>query len=94
MLKFSEGECGGGGVTIVTLDCAGVLPGGTAEETLNYPAWTRGQEAVETLRAELDPEDRHTLCPLVAGGVNVHKLYSVMHDTCHSDDGTSTAPKA
>jgi hypothetical protein len=39
---------------------------------------------VKTLRDVLTPEDRDVLCPLIEGGVNLHKLYGIMHDTCHS----------
>jgi hypothetical protein len=90
MVEFGLEEAGGGGqtgagVTIVTLECGGVLPGGTAEEVVEHitKSWERGAAAVEALRAELPMEDRDMLCPLVAGGVNLHKLYGVMHDTCH-----------
>ena len=90
MLEFPlEAEGGGGGkdagVTIVTLECAGVLPGATAAEVVAHieRSWERGQAAVDALRQELSMEDRDVLCPLVAGGVNLHKLYGVMHDTCH-----------
>jgi hypothetical protein len=90
MVEFGLEEAGGGGetgqgVTIVTLECGGVLPGGTAQEVVEHieKSWERGQAAVEALRAELQMEDRDMLCPLVAGGVNLHKLFGVMHDTCH-----------
>ncbi len=75
----------GQGVTIVTLECGGVLPGGTAHEVVEHieKSWERGQAVVAAFRAELQQEDRDVLCPLVAGGVNLHKLYGVMHDTCH-----------
>jgi hypothetical protein len=73
------------GVTIVTLECAGILPGGTALEVVAHieKAWERGRAAVAALRDELGIEDRDVLCPLVEGGVNLHKLYGVMHDTCN-----------
>ncbi len=89
LLEFDMGEGGGDGRgkghTVVTLECAGVVPGGTADEIVAHiqKAWERGQAAVEALRAALQPEDRDTFCPLVEGGVNLHKLYGVMHDTCH-----------
>ena len=78
-------ESMGGGVTIVTLECGGILPGGTAEEVVAHieKAWERGQAAVEALRDELSIVDRDVLCPIVEGGVNLHKLYGVMHDTCN-----------
>ncbi len=47
-------------------------------------AWARGQAAVEALRAELIVEDRDTLCPLVEGGVSLHEIYGVIHDTYHT----------
>ncbi len=47
-------------------------------------AWARGQAAVEALRAELKAEERDALCPLVQGGVSLHKIYGVMHDTCNT----------
>ena len=84
MLEFPAGEASSGGaehgVTIVTLECAGVLPSGTAVEVVQHieKAWARGQAAVEALRAELDVEDRYTLCPLVHGGVSLHKIYSIV----------------
>jgi hypothetical protein len=82
-----EGGSGGkgGDVTIVTLECAGIVPSGTADEIVAHieKAWVRGQQAVEVLRAELAMEDIDVFCPLVEGGVNLHKLYGVMHDTCY-----------
>ncbi len=95
MLEFpvegSSGGEGGTGVTIVTLECA-VLPCGTAEEVVQHveKSWARGQAAVDALRAELGPEYRDVLCPLVDGGFNLHKLYGVMHDTCHSANLVAT----
>ncbi len=53
MLEFPVGGSGGGlggsGVTIVTLECAGVLPCGTAEEVVLHvdKSWARGQAAIE-----------------------------------------------
>jgi hypothetical protein len=85
-LEEGGGEAGmGGGVTIVTLECAGILPGGTAEEVVAHieKAWERGRAAVEALRDELHPDNRDELFPLVEGGVNLHKLYGVMNDTCN-----------
>ncbi len=90
MLEFPAGETGGDGgehgVTIVTLECAGVLPSGTAEEVVQHieKAWSRGKAAVDALRAELNEVDRDILCPLVEGGVSLHKIYGVMHDTCNT----------
>jgi hypothetical protein len=60
---LEEGGGGAGmgvGVTIVTLECAGIVPGGTADEVVAHieKAWERGQAAVGALRAELGIEDR------------------------------------
>jgi hypothetical protein len=62
------------------------LPTGTAVEVMQHieKAWARGHAAVEALRAERSVEDRDTLCPLVEGGVFLHKIYGVMHDTCNT----------
>jgi hypothetical protein len=78
LVEFAFENAGGGGgkgqgVTIVTLEVVEHIE----------KSWERGQAAVAALRAELQQEDRDVLCPLVAGGVNLHKLYGVMHDTCH-----------
>ena len=85
MVEFPlEGVGGVGGwgedVTIVTLECAGIVPGGTADEVVAHieKAWVRGEAAVEALRSELPEADRDILCPLVEGGVNLHKLCGVM----------------
>ncbi len=45
-------------------------------------SWQRGKEAVDALRAQLSTTQQDGLCLLVDGGVNLHKLYGVMHDTC------------
>ncbi len=37
---------------------------------------------LELVRAELDPELRDLLVPLVNGGVKLHKIFGLMHDTC------------
>jgi hypothetical protein len=73
------------GLTVVTLECAGVLPNGESAAVVRHIelAWERGREAVDALRAMLSPEERDELCPLVNGGVALHKLYGVMHDTCN-----------
>ena len=47
-------------------------------------AWARGQAAVQALRDELEVDERDNLCPLVQGGVSLHKIYGVMHDTCNT----------
>ena len=71
--------------TIVTLECAAVLPGSEAEEIVAHmaQAWERGKLAVDFLRHQLGPDLRDKLCPLRNGGVSLHKIYGVMHDTCN-----------
>ena len=49
-------------------------------------SWERGKEAIDALRAQLSTIQHEALCPLVEGGVNLHKLYGVMHDTCKTDN--------
>ncbi len=62
------------------------MPSGLAIDVVQHIelAWGRGQAAVEALRAELGPDAADVFCPVGAGGVYLHKLYGVMHDTCHS----------
>ncbi len=72
-------------MAIVTLECAGVLEG---EKALEIPAhveaaWDRGQQAVSLLRQELPDDKVDIIAPLRNGGVHLHKLFGVMHDTCH-----------
>jgi hypothetical protein len=71
--------------TIVTLECAALLPGSEAQEVVDHieEVWERGKRAVDNLREELGPELRDILCPLRNGGVSLHKIYGVMHDTCN-----------
>jgi hypothetical protein len=90
--QSSGGEVAEGGVTIVTLECAGVLPNGESAEVVRHieKSWARGHEAVEALRQAIGPEERDILCPLVEGGVSLHKLYSGMHDTCNGANLVAT----
>jgi hypothetical protein len=71
--------------TIVTLECAALLPGGEAQDVVNHieEVWERGKRAIDILREELGPDCRDILCPLRNGGVSLHKIYGVMHDTCN-----------
>ena len=71
--------------TIVTLECAAVLPGSEAQEIVNHieEVWGRGKLAIDCLRDLLGPNLRDTICPLKNGGVSLHKIYGVMHDTCN-----------
>ena len=71
--------------TIVTLECAAVLPSSEAEDVVLHieEVWRRGKAAIDALRAALGPDLQDVLCPLMNGGVSLHKLYGVMHDTCN-----------
>ena len=73
------------GCTVVTLECAGVLPCSLAQSVVDHieAVWARGKAAVDALRNYLRVELRDVLCPLRNGGVSLHKLYGVMHDTCN-----------
>ena len=74
-----------GSATIVTLECAAVLPSSEAQDVVNHieEVWNRGKQAIDALRAKLGPELRDKLCPLKNGGVSLHKIYGMMHDTCN-----------
>ena len=69
----------------MTLECAAVLPNSEADDVVKHieAVWERGKLAIDALRAPLEPELRDVLCPLRNGGVSLHKLYGVMHDTCN-----------
>ncbi len=71
---------------LVTLECAGVLPSSTAEETIVHIAetWERGKQVVNMLRDHLGPELENLHCPVVNGGVAIHKIFGLMHDTCNT----------
>ena len=71
--------------TIVTLECAAVLPNSEAEDVVMHieVVWERGKRAIDALRDCLGPKLRDILCPLRNGGVSLHKLYGVMHYTCN-----------
>jgi hypothetical protein len=71
--------------TIVTLECAAVLSDSEAEEIVAHmeQVWERGKLAVDFLRHQLGPDLRDKFCPLRNGGVSLHKIYGVMHDTCN-----------
>jgi hypothetical protein len=73
------------GASIVTLECAAVLPSSEAIDVVGHieAVWRRGKEAIDVLRVRLGPELQDVLCPLINGGVSLHKLYGIMHDTCH-----------
>ncbi len=68
---------------MVTIQCAGLLVGSTAAEIARHieGAWDVGQQAITLLRAELSAEV-DVLVPMNNGGVQLHKLRGIMHDTC------------
>jgi hypothetical protein len=80
-----SGETFGAPTTVVTLECAALLPGSEAPEVVHHieEVWMRGKLAVDYLREQLGPELRDVLCPLRNGGVSLHKIYGIMHDTCN-----------
>ena len=68
---------------LITIQCAGLLVGSTAAEIAGHieAAWDVGQQAIGLLREELGGE-ADKLVPLRNGGVQLHKLRGIMHDTC------------
>ena len=75
--------------SVCTIECVGILVGSTSEEIAAHigKSWANGQIAVGLLRDELlDLAD--ALVPLTNGGVLLHKLQGVMHDTCHTANKT------
>ena len=70
---------------VLTIECAGLLPGSTSAQVTKHvkATWERGAKVVEMVRAELgDCADE--LVPLVKGGVHLSKLNGSMHDTCNT----------
>ncbi len=58
-----------------------------------YPN-TVGQEFVELLREHLGPEVADQHVPIIRGGVLLHKLQGVMHDTCNTANKTARLAKS
>jgi hypothetical protein len=73
-----------GGLGIITLECAGILPSSTAAETVEHvkKTWERGRACLDLVRAELGPELQDVLAPLTEGGLMLHRIFGLMHDTC------------
>ena len=73
-------------MTVVTLECAGVLTGEKSAEIVTHieHIWERGQQAVALLRQALPTDVVDLLAPLQNGGVALYKIFGVMHDTCHA----------
>ena len=86
LMESNEGEDGEEcATTIVTLECAAILPCSEAQVIVNHieEVWNRGKLAVYYLREILGPELRDKICPIKNGGVHLNKIYGVMHDTCN-----------
>ena len=79
-----------GSIETVIIEAVGILVGGTAEEVAAHVETTfdRGQELLEKVRVELGPL-ADELLPLKNGGVNMHKLRTLMHDTCNTANATA-----
>ena len=86
LMESSEGDDDKhGATTIVTLECAAILPCSEAQDVVNHieEVWKRGKVAIDSLREQLGPDLRDIICPLKNGGVHLAKIYGVMHDTCN-----------
>ena len=70
--------------------------GSTSEEIAEHIrlSWQTGQECVELLRDALGPELANLYVPLTNGGVQLHKLQGVMHDTCNTANKTARLAKS
>jgi hypothetical protein len=79
---------------VVTIQCAGLLVGSKANEISAYieEAWELGQRAIAMLREDLAHE-ADNLVPLINGGVLLHKLRGIMHDTCATANLTAVLMK-
>ncbi len=86
---------GTGAPTVITIECCGklVMVGSTSEEIAAHirAAWITGQECVDLVRHELGSNLADEYVPLVKGGVQLHKIQGVMHDTCNTANKTAKA---
>ena len=76
----------GDDLSIVVIECGGILCGSTADEIADHiqRTWKRGSEMVIALRQELgSAEEADHLVPLKGGGVAMAKIAATMHDTCN-----------
>ncbi len=60
----------------------------------NLVPFQLGQQCIDMLREELGPMLADIHVPLVKGGVQLHKLQGVMHDTCNTANKTASLAKA
>ena len=79
---------------VVTIQCAGLMVGSTAQEICQHieTAWITGERGIDLLREELGDE-ADVLAPLTGGGVKLHKIRGVMHDTCNTANLTAVLMK-
>ena len=82
--------------TVVTIECCGLLVGSTSEEIAAHirASWTTGQKCIELVRGDLGPQLADVLCPMKLGGVQLHKMQGVMHDTCNTANKTARLAKS
>ena len=87
---------GTGAPSVITIECCGLMVGSTSEEIVEHirAAWAIGQECVDLVREELRPILADVHVPIVAGGVQLHKLQGVMHDTCNTANKTARLVKS
>jgi hypothetical protein len=87
---------GTGAPSVITIECCGLMVGSTSEEIVEHirAAWAIGQECVDLVREELGPILADVHVPIVAGGVQLHKLQGVMHDTCNTANKTARLVKS
>jgi hypothetical protein len=86
---------GTGAPTVITVECCGLMVGSTSEEIAEHirAAWVTGQDCVDLVRQELGPILADEYVPLVKGGVQLHKIQGVMHDTCNTANKTARLTK-
>ena len=86
---------GTGAPSIITIECCGLMVGSTSEQIADHirTAWITGQQCVDLVRQELGPILADELAPVVQGGVQLHKLQGVMHDTCNTANKTARLTK-
>jgi hypothetical protein len=60
---------------------------------INFVVLLQGQEGVDLLREELGPELADVHVQIIKGGVQLHKLQGVMHDTCNTANKTARLAK-
>jgi hypothetical protein len=71
------------------------MVGSTSEQLADHirAAWITGQDCVDLVRQELGPVLADEYAPVVQGGVQLHKLQGVMHDTCNTANKTARLTK-